>query len=140
MAGPITIGEALAITNRDNSCAPPLPTGLLFFDTDTGTSNTFPVDDEPVALRLMQLAHPNDTASVCVEMVWGCGEGEFFAPLTMSCGEVCLSNTCRVVILPITGRYRLRYTGDAPYMIDDLLVVYDKTPAHSVSWQTRCEG
>lgn len=139
MAGPILIGEVLATTQNGSSCNTPIPTGQFFFNNDTGTSNTIEVGETPVVLKLMQLAYPNDASSVCVEMVWGCGEGEFFAPLTMSCGPVCLSNSCRVVIIPISGRYRLKYTGAMPYMLDDLLVVYENTPAHSVPWQTRCE-
>lgn len=139
MAGPITIGEILATTNSGNTCGAPTPTGQLFFNNDTGTSNTFTAEDTPIVLKLMQSAYPGDASEVCVQMVWGCGEGEFFAPLTMSCREVCLSEDCRVVIIPISGRYRLKYEGALPYTLDDLLVVYETTPAHSVPWQTRCE-
>ncbi len=139
MAGPITIGEMLTSVSNGNTCSAPTPVGQFFFDNATGASNTIEVGDTPVALKLMQLAYPFDASSVCVEMVWGCGEGEFFAPLTMSCARVCLSDACRVIIIPLAGRYRLKYTGALPYMLDDLLVVYENTPAHSVPWQTRCE-
>jgi len=136
MSGPITIGEVLART--DNTChqAPPAA-GQFYFDEVTGTSNVIAVRDVPVAIRLMQTAYPADDTDVCVDMVWGCNEGEFFAPLTMSCQTVCINSGCRIIILPVSGRYRLRYTGSPPFDFSDLLVVYDDTPAHSVPWQTR---
>jgi hypothetical protein len=97
-------------------------------DTDP-ISHVFEVADVPVVIKAFGL-QTDDT--LIVDMVIGTGSGDQFEAVRLHCGCAMRMNDClNVLVLGISGRYRLRYTwrgGESvPDNMGEFIVVQHKT-------------
>lgn len=129
---------ASAITGGcGGSCSndPPAEMGRLLFDQETGNSTVFDVLGDPIVVHVLQ-NHARSTLRL--ERVYGCGAGDIYAPLLTIRGPVAFpaelpdgsASPGAVLVLPLTGRYRLIAQIDrcAP---DDLCVIVTENKVDS---------
>lgn len=129
MPGPISTGNWIAAAPDPNApgvqCSAPVSDPhLVVFDEATCVSTHIEVTDKPVILRAMRFP---TGSQVCVEMVYGCGGGDEFAPLHYrGCAPVCLNCHGAVIPLVLSGRYRLKAQAGLCGPLD-LLITWHET-------------
>jgi hypothetical protein len=103
-------------------------------------SAIFEVTDKPAIITGFEFS---DGACACLEVVEGCGGGDYFAPLRLGCGPAtCISQCSNRVVLDIPGRYRLVWKNCD---VDEAMVVLryaaiPYAPAYVTKPTGCCEG
>jgi hypothetical protein len=107
-------------TQTSNCAVPPVESDLFIFDEVSGASNNFTVGDTGVIIKGYLIP---DNQRVIVEMVSGCGNGSELTPLKISSTSFILSNTDNILVIPFSGRYRLRVLHlDIPFNQQDMVI------------------
>lgn len=119
--------------------------GWSFFGPDwtTPASHQFLVGRDPVILTVVGLT---PTQCVTIESVFGCAAGDEFVPLVPDCHRSTVMTRCNTtLIVPLSGRYRLRMSDTAPGPLDpSTITVYGRpqfvAPGYGGSEMSGCNS
>lgn len=105
--GGISTGKTLNLTPL--GCSPANAEPCLLFDPDstTNVSHVFEVSEAKI-IRAFDLAQGE---VLSVEMVAGAGSGHMFEPMILNGSVLRITGPNNVLLIPIPGRYRLRFHG-----------------------------
>ena len=119
MSGALDINTALMLGPAGDPCSEQ-PEPCVFFSAQTDplalASHIFDVAAGGEGSEVMQIMAfdmaPDDV--IVVEQVFGAGSGEYFAPIQFDGTRLALDSSTNRLLIPTSGRFRLRYTAGTP--------------------------